>query len=226
MIRTALIMAAGRGARMAPLTDDIPKPMAPFAGTTLIARGIDRLRDHVDHIYVTVGYKKAMLAQHVIEHGATAVFNTEGKGNAWWIYNTLVSRLDEPVCVLTADNLVDLDLALLSTDYDTLERPPCMLVPVKPVAGLEGDFIFREGSCVTHLSRTEPNDIYCSGIQVINPKRINEVTQPTEDFNAVWAQLIAQRALHVSSVYPSKWISVDTMEQLARLDDYAIGEQP
>ncbi|HUR99723.1 MAG TPA: sugar phosphate nucleotidyltransferase [Pyrinomonadaceae bacterium] len=218
MIRTALIMAAGRGARMAPLTDDIPKPMAPFGGTTLIARGIDRLRNHVDHIYITVGYKKAMLAQHVIEHGATAVFNTEGRGNAWWIYNTLVSGLDEPVCVLTADNLVELDLDLMFADYRKLNEPPCMLVPVRPVPGLEGDFIFRDGSCVTHLSRTQPHDIYCSGIQVVNPKRLNEVTDRTEDFNDVWAQLISQKLLHVSSVYPRKWISVDTMEQLARLD--------
>jgi NDP-sugar pyrophosphorylase family protein len=223
MIKTALIMAAGRGARMAPLTDDIPKPMAPYAGSTLIARGIDRLREHVEHIYITVGYKKAMLAQHVIEHGATAVFNTEGKGNAWWIYNTLVSQLDEPVCVLTADNLVELDFGLLCDDYQTLDGPPCMLVPVTPVDGLEGDFIYREGSCVTRLSRTEPNDIYCSGIQVVNPSKLNTVTEPTEDFISVWAQLIAQRSLAVSSVYPSKWISVDTMEQLARLDDFAIG---
>jgi len=43
VIRHAIIMAAGRGMRMTPLTDAIPKPMAPYDGTTLIARGIKRL---------------------------------------------------------------------------------------------------------------------------------------------------------------------------------------
>lgn len=62
-IRHAVIMAAGRGLRMMPLTEAIPKPMAPYNGATLIARGIERLADRFEHIHVTVGYKGAMLAQ-------------------------------------------------------------------------------------------------------------------------------------------------------------------
>jgi NDP-sugar pyrophosphorylase family protein len=211
-------MAAGRGARMAPLTDDIPKPMAPFAGTTLIARGIDRLRNHVDHIYITVGYKKAMLAQHVIEHGATAVFNTEGRGNAWWIYNTLVSGLDEPVLVLTADNVIDLDLSLIESDYTKLGEPACMLVPVRPVEGLEGDYIFHTDGFVTEISRERTAEVYCSGIQVLNPRKVVHATSDAEDFNQVWSQLIGVRQLMMSSVYPKKWFSVDTVKQLSDLD--------
>jgi len=218
MIRNALIMAAGRGTRMAPLTDDIPKPMAPFAGTTLIARGLDHLRTHVECIYVTVGYKKAMLAHHVIEHGATGVFNTEGKGNAWWIYRTLLSKLNEPVLVLTADNVIDLDLDLIEADYNALGRPPCMLVPVKPVEGLEGDYIFHTGGLVTALSRQDAADVYCSGIQVLNPFSVIAATEPTDDFNVVWSQLIMTKNLMMSSVYPKRWFSVDTLEQLGRLE--------
>ena len=67
-ITRAVILAAGRGMRMKPLTDVIPKPMAPFAGSTLIAKGIERLRRHLDEVHITVGYKGAMLASHVIEH--------------------------------------------------------------------------------------------------------------------------------------------------------------
>lgn len=217
-IRHAIIMAAGRGARMSPLTDAIPKPMAPYLGTTLIANGIEKIRDRIPHIHVTVGYKKAMLAQHVIEHGACSVFNTDGHSNSWWIYNTLLSGLNEPIYVLTCDNIVDLDFDLLEENYNVLDDPACMLVPVRPVAGLEGDFIFHEKHIVKELSRNKPSDIYCSGIQILNPAKVNELTVEGGDFYSVWNQLIEQKQLKSSSVYPKKWFTVDTIDQLTMLN--------
>lgn len=218
MIRHAIIMAAGRGMRMAPLTDAIPKPMAPYDGTTLIARGISRLATRVEHIHVTVGYKKAMLAQHVIEHGASSVFNTEGKSNCWWLYNTLLNQLDEPMVVLTCDNVVELDLELLEENYSSLNSPACMLVPVRPVPGLEGDYVFHENQVVREISRLKKADIYCSGIQVLNPHRLNQITQEGASFYDIWQQLINRQQLFVSSVYPKKWFAVDTIEQLTTLN--------
>jgi NDP-sugar pyrophosphorylase family protein len=203
---------------MAPLTDAIPKPMAPYNGTTLIARGIARLAEKIENIHVTVGYKKAMLAQHVIEHGASTVFNTEGESNCWWIYHTLLRSLDEPMFVLTCDNVVDLDFALLEENYEALDRPACMLVPVRPVAGLAGDYVFHDNQLVTEISRQKETDIYCSGIQVLNPYRINQMTHEGENFYDVWRQLIDEQQLFVSSVYPNKWFAVDTIEQLTTLN--------
>ena len=213
-IRHAIIMAAGRGQRMMPLTDSLPKPMAPYRGTTLVAQGIERIKRRVPHVHVTVGYKKAMLAQHVIEHGACSVFNTEGQSNAWWIYNTLLRYLDEPIYVLTCDNIVELDFDLLERNYRDEGDPACMLVPVRPVPGLEGDYIFYDNHVVTLVDRHRLADIYCSGIQILNPCRVNALTAEGGGFYGVWNQLIAQRKLFVSSVYPKTWITVDTVEQL------------
>ncbi len=217
-IRHAIIMAAGRGLRMTPLTDVIPKPMAPYDGSTLIARGIARLAQRIEHIHVTVGYKKAMLAQHVIEQGASSVFNTEGRSNCSWIYNTLLQHLNEPVFVLTCDNVVDLDIDMLEHNYRKLGSPPCMLVPVRPVLGLDGDYIFSEGPVVTRLSRTDPSDVYCSGVQVLNPYQINLLTREGPGFYSTWEQLMAEEKLLVSSIYPKKWFAVDTLEQLVTLN--------
>lgn len=212
-------MAAGRGLRMAPLTDAIPKPMAPLYGSTLIAKGIDLLIRRIENIHITVGYKGAMLAQHVIEQGACSVFNTEGKSNCWWIYNTLLCHLDQPIYVLTCDNVVDLDFDLIEADYEKLNRPACMLVPVRPVEGLDGDYIFHRDNFVTKLSRTEPTEIYCSGIQILNPKKINQLTEEGDSFYQVWQQLIDAQRLMISSVYPKKWFAVDTLEQLTMLNN-------
>ncbi|MCC7308875.1 MAG: NTP transferase domain-containing protein [Acidobacteria bacterium] len=217
-IRHAIIMAAGRGSRMAPLTDCVPKPMAPFGDSTLIARALENIRNRVLFIHVTVGYKKAMLAQHVIEHGVASVFNTEGQGNAWWIFNTLLCRLNEPTYVLTCDNVVELDFDLLEENYESLGNPPCMLVPVEPVEGLEGDFIFHKEHTVIELNRRKRSDIYCSGIQILNPARVCDLMEPCDDFYSVWGSLIDQKQLRSSSVYPKKWFSVDTLNQLKVLN--------
>ncbi len=202
---------------MVPLTDSMPKAMAPYRGSTLIAQGIEQLRPHIPHIHVTVGYRGAMLAEHVITHGASSVFNTEGHGNCWWIYNTFLSLLDEPVCVLTCDNVVDLDFGLLARDYEELECPACMLVPVQPIAGLDGDYIFHENHIITRLDRDDPAPTYSSGIQVLNPRLIRSLTDEVEDFAHLWDQLIPQRQLRAARVYPKRWFSVDTIEQLKEL---------
>ncbi|MDX5337618.1 MAG: NDP-sugar synthase [Cyclobacteriaceae bacterium] len=219
MINHALIMAAGRGTRMAPLTNVIPKPMAPLWGSTLIANGIQKLIPHVPHLHITVGYKGSDLAKHVIELGVNSVFNTEGKGNSWWIFNTLMRLIDEPVLVLTSDNVTDLNIDSILMDYRKLGSPACMVVPVQPIEGLVGDFIHHSDNRVIKLDRNDPAPTYCSGIQVLNPARINSILDPVEDFGELWHQLILQNQLYTSSVLPEKWFTVDTLEQLTHMNN-------
>jgi NDP-sugar pyrophosphorylase family protein len=100
-----------------------------------------------------VGYKGSILAQHLIDQNISGVFNTTEKDNAWWIFNTLMREVDEPIFVLTCDNVIELDFALLTQEYFSRGAPPCMLVPVQPVQGLEGDYIEHENNVVKSLSR-------------------------------------------------------------------------
>jgi len=217
-------MAAGRGVRMMPLTAVIPKPMAPYLGSTLIADGIRKIRPHIEKIHITVGYKGPELAEHVIDLGVDSVFNTGDKGNAWWLFNTLLKNLNEPIFVLTCDNVVELDFEQLEWEFYRCGRPACMLVPVKPVPGLEGDYIFQELGVVTKLDRDLPSDRYCSGIQVINPCKINRLTNPTDNFYGVWNQLITERQVYSSAIYPKSWFAVDTFDQLSQLNRHSGSE--
>ena len=210
----ALIMAAGRGSRMMPLTDVVPKPMAPLRGSTLIADGIGRIAKRIPRIHITIGYKKAMLAAHVIEHGAMSVLNTEGQSNSWWIYHSLMRHLDEPVLVLTCDNITEIDFDELEAEYLALGSPHCMLVPVMPVPGLEGDFIHHKDQLVSAVERQRPAETYCSGIQVLNPFRVASSVAEGQDFYDVWNGLIGIGELKASRRLPSKWFAVDTLAHL------------
>ena len=61
-----------------------------------------------------------------------------------------------------------------------------------------------------------------SGVRVLNPAMVNRLTNEPEggDFHAVWQQLIAQRQFHVSTVLPSKWISIDTVSHLNAANEF------
>ena len=58
MIRKALILAAGKGKRMWPLTENTPKPLLPIAGKSIIENQINELtKAGVKEINILIGYK-------------------------------------------------------------------------------------------------------------------------------------------------------------------------
>ena len=71
---------------------------------------------------------------------------------------------------------------------------------------------------MTRLQRAVPTDLYCSGIQVLNPARTASLTEQRDSFYEIWNQLMAQRQLGASGLYPHPWFSVDTLEQLNHVE--------
>ena len=214
MFNHAIILAAGRGIRLMPLTKNIPKALVKVQNQTLILNGIKKLKKYIKNIHITVGYKGSLIAKHVISHDVSSVINTNKKGNSWWIFNFPFNLLNEPIVVLTCDNITNIDFKLLKKDYMQKKSPPCFLIPVKPIKKLDGDYIHRKKNIVKKLSRKNKSDIYCSGIQIINPYQVNKLVNKTKDFNTLWNKLIKKNKLYVSDIIPKQWFTIDKVEHL------------
>ena len=216
-INHAFIMAAGRGTRLRPLTKKIPKGLIKFKQSSLIANGIKKLKKYLDFIHISVGYKGPILAKHLIEEKVSSIINTDKKGNSWWIFNSIFKSFDSPLYVLTCDNVTNIDFKKIEKDYYKKGQPICMIIPTKPIKGLAGDYIFRKKNIIQGLSRKVKSDIYCTGIQVLNPKKINDKIKSTDDFNILWKRLIKIKQLYVSDVMPKKWYTVDNVDNYKKL---------
>ena len=214
-INHALIMAAGRGIRMMPLTKNIPKAMAPLNESTLISEALKEYKKKIKYLHITVGYKGSLLAKHVIEFGVSSVINTEGKDNSWWVYNSLLKDLNEPIFVVTCDNVFNMKLNEYEDEYFRLNSPACMIIPSKPSKLLEGDYVVsNDSNNVLKISRTTKSKHCCSGIQIINPKKINTLTSKNDNFYDLWNNLIKKNEIKCSSLLIKNWFAIDNLKQL------------
>ena len=92
----AVILAAGRGTRLAPLTDDRPKPLVPVRGRPLLLRTLDRLADvgiRGRDVVIVTGYREDVLARVVAEGGFTPTLVSNPHFHDWQnFYSLAVAR--------------------------------------------------------------------------------------------------------------------------------------
>ena len=117
----AVIMAAGRGTRMRPLTDRRPKPLLPVGGTTLLERLLGQCHGLVDRIVLVVGYRgNAIKARIGDQYRGTPVAYAEqserlGTGHALARAEPLV---EGSVVVLNGDVVIDRTVLERLTEED------------------------------------------------------------------------------------------------------------
>jgi MurNAc alpha-1-phosphate uridylyltransferase len=146
MINQAIILAAGRGQRMMPLTRDIPKAMLRIGNVTLIEDKIIKLTEAgIKKIVINTGYLGSYIQEHVgdgSKYGINIVISDEGSmpiGTANGIRKIIKEFNDKPFLVVNADiwtNYLFIDLINMSLKKDT----PAHIVLANKPEYLKGDF--------------------------------------------------------------------------------------
>ena len=214
MFKYAVIYAGGEGTRMLPLTNYVPKALVLINKIPLIDYNIKLLRkNNIKHIYVTYSYKGEQLLVH-LKDKVDGFINTTNKDNAYFLYNSFIKFIDEPVICMPCDIIVDINFKNIYTENVKLKYPIHSIIPTKPHKNISGDFITFSNNIITQLNRKKKTELYASGIQIINPKRVNSLTTPKQKFNKVWEQLIKYKQLHLINIQPKKWKAYDTLNSI------------
>jgi len=213
-----MILAAGRGKRMRPLTDHTPKPLLPVAGKPLIVWHIERLAAAGIHDLVI---NHAHLGQQIVDAlgdgsawGVCIRYSAEGDGHALNTGGGIVRALpligDLPFLVVNADVWCDVDPACLELPAGALAN---LLMVENPAHHPEGDFHLADG--LLHVEG-EPRLTY-SGIGAYSPA----LFEPCQPGAFPLAPLLREtmRAGKVMGLqHQGCWSDVGTPRRLAELD--------
>jgi MurNAc alpha-1-phosphate uridylyltransferase len=212
----AMILAAGRGERMRPLTDHLPKPLLSVGGRPLIehqvralaAAGFTRLV--INHAYR--GEQIEAVLGEGARWGVRIVYSPEAPAleTGGGIFNALPLLGPGPFAVVNADLWTNLD-------YRLLRRPPARLAQLvlvdNPDYHPEGDFALVEGLA---RNRGQPRYTF-SGIGVYRPE-LFQGCRPGAFPLAPLLRAACDRGQVGATHHPGLWMDVGTPERLRQID--------
>ena len=183
----AMILAAGLGTRLRPLTNTIPKPLLPIAGTPLIVWNLLLLKRHGFHdVVVNLHHLGPMIEQAVgngSRYGLRIIYSREPAilGTGGGLKQAEQHFSGESVLVLNGDTLVELDLGALCTFHQQRDAVATLVLRKDPEAAGWGlvemdsnNHIVRiTGRGRTDQVPTQPRMF--AGIHVLRPQLLRDV---------------------------------------------------
>jgi MurNAc alpha-1-phosphate uridylyltransferase len=213
----AMVLAAGRGERMRPLTDTTPKPLLPIAGKPLIGYHLEALAHAgVRDVVVNLSWLGAKIRAELGDgaaYGVRIAYTDEGPvplETGGGIFNALPLLGPERFVVVNGDTWTDIDVRDIELDSEALAR--LVLVP-NPPHNPRGDFGI-EGQNV--VERDTERYTY-SGIGVYRPEFFAGCAPGRFPLRPLLSRAIAAGRLR-GHVHRGTWIDIGTPERLAALD--------
>jgi MurNAc alpha-1-phosphate uridylyltransferase len=223
-MRRALILAAGRGERLRPLTDSTPKPLLPVGGRALVEWQIERL---VQAGFTELVINHAHLGARIEEalgdgsrYGARIRYSPESPAleTAGGIAKALPLLDGEPFVVVSGDIHTAFDFASLDARIEAIARDPVaqaahlVLVDNPPWHAL-GDM----GLAAGRITRSGPKLTY-GNIAVFHPALFRDLAPGTWIKLFPWMYEFVDAGRVTGEHYRGPWDNVGTAEQLAALD--------
>lgn len=213
----AMILAAGRGERLRPVTDSVPKSLVEINGQTLLERHLRLLATGgVETVVINLGWLGEQITEHVgsgEDFGLNVVYSQEGDNvleTGGGIHRALPMLGADPFLVINADIYTDMPLPQVQLGDDDMVHLVCVPVPEDKSSG---DFAIEDGRI-----RNDGNPMFTfSGVSIYRPEFFADCTPGR--FSVVPMLRSAVDADKVSgSIYAGLWRDVGTPERLAELN--------
>jgi MurNAc alpha-1-phosphate uridylyltransferase len=230
-VTAAMIMGAGLGTRMRPLTDDRPKPLVLVGGKTLIDHSIDRLvAAGVTRIVVNLHYKAEMLRAHLAQRrDAQIIFSDETDkllDTGGGVVKAMPHFAGAPFFVINSDSIwVEgknpvLPAMLAAWDKHSMDGL-LLLADMKTAMGYEGtgDFALTANDHVVRArNHAAPHYAY-PGVQIVHPRLFQGAPPGAFSTNLMWDRAIAAGTLF-GTLMDGVWIHVGTPEARDEAEAY------
>jgi MurNAc alpha-1-phosphate uridylyltransferase len=229
----AMILAAGRGERMRPLTDHLPKPLLTVAGKPLIVYHIEALAAAgVQDIVINHAWLGHLLEQqlgdgqqfgvrlHYSSEGATGLETAGGIKKA---FSLLTAESEtEPFIVLNGDVLTTYPLADLVNKGLARGALAHLVLVENPPQHPTGDFAFAASA--PWLSSTGTAQFTFSGIALYHPSFFKEVPAGPQKLAPFLRQAMAQQQVS-GELYSGYWADIGTTERLQQANIDFVAQQ-
>jgi len=218
----AMILAAGLGNRMRPLTLHTPKPLLEVGGKPLIVWHIEKLQNiGIKDIVINTAWLGEKLAQTLgdgSQFGVNILWSHEGEGleTAGGIINALPLLGQEPFILVNGDVWSTMDF---STLLDVkLENDLAHLVLVEnPAQHPNGDFTLANGRAYTFDQNQPGEALTYSGVAVIQPGMFTGLENGKRPLAPLLKQAMLEQQISASKMQ-GVWVDVGTPERLNVLD--------
>jgi N-acetyl-alpha-D-muramate 1-phosphate uridylyltransferase len=202
-IKKAMILAAGYGKRLLPITEITPKPLIKIGPKNLLERSIELLikigvREIVLNIYHLSNEIEKFVKKKNYESSISLIKEEKLLDTGGGIYNATKQFKDEPFFVLNPDTIWSQnyyeELKILENFYFTNKKPVLLLVDKKKSydKSFKGDFNFTNNQIIT---REKTNNYIYTGAQIINRSIFGGVNKNCFSMNLIWDQLIQKQML-------------------------------
>jgi NDP-sugar pyrophosphorylase family protein len=209
----AIILAGGRGKRLRPITDYVPKPLVPLNNVPIIDWQIKYLKKFkVDEIIICTGYKTEMI-QHFLSmkdnFGIKIRFSVEktplGTGGAIKQAGKLIK--DESFLVINGDTITDIDLKKLLKKQNSIAA-----IELRTKFGIMET---KDDKVTKFREKKEISDVWMNaGIYHLQRQVLNDLPKKGDIEKTVFPDYAKKGLLNTVKFKNTKWYSVDSFKDI------------
>jgi MurNAc alpha-1-phosphate uridylyltransferase len=206
-VKTAMVLAAGLGTRMRPLTDTMPKPLVPFMGKPLIDHVLDRLdAGGIERAVVNVHHFADQLEAHLKPRKKPAITISDERGvlldTGGGVVRALPLLGNGPFLIHNSDSAwvdgIGSNIARLISTFDP-ERMDSLLLVALGATSLgydgHGDFLMSQDGILERRSEGREAPFAFTGVSIAHPRMFEGAPEGKFSLNVLWDRAIARGRL-------------------------------